>query len=175
MSSWIRRLAMRIFKRRQGLHLRPVAELHAEFMQQPGAEELMAEAEQELTEVGRRYDEAVERGHADPMAYAWAPSVVVPFEMLMAEVTVLRRAVCRLGAWRRARQKRQYQRLTVVDEPTDGHALTLWPHEGDYRVRGAYRVRGVGPTCFCSEAVAISCASTRCRAGVELSEAVLME
>ena len=58
-------------RRRRKLDLRPTSESHDEFMQRPDAETLLAEAERDLSEVERRYHEAVAKGIENPMAYAW--------------------------------------------------------------------------------------------------------
>lgn len=42
--------AMGWFRRRRNLDLRPLSELHDEFAKRPGAEALLAEAEEELTQ-----------------------------------------------------------------------------------------------------------------------------
>lgn len=42
--------AMAWFKRRRNLDLRPLSELHDEFAHRPGAEALLAEAEEELAQ-----------------------------------------------------------------------------------------------------------------------------
>ena len=42
--------AMGWFKRRRNLDLRPLSELHGEFANRPGAEALLAEAEEELAQ-----------------------------------------------------------------------------------------------------------------------------
>ena len=42
--------SMGLFRRRRGLDLRPLSELHDEFMKRPNAEELLAEADDYLTQ-----------------------------------------------------------------------------------------------------------------------------
>ena len=156
----------------KGLGLLPVSDIHDKFMQNPGAEALLAEAERELTEVEHRYNEAVAQGRSNPMAYAWAPKVVIPLEMQRAEMSVPRRLLRRLDPTHRTREdarRGQYPQLVVVEESAAGHALLLWPEGESYRVENGGR-----PICACDNRVDISSTSTRCRAGVELFEAMIV-
>ncbi|WP_420625031.1 hypothetical protein [Candidatus Poriferisodalis sp.] len=52
------------FRRRRGIGLRPLAELHDEFMERPSADALLAEAEHELT---RREREHIAQGEQQPL------------------------------------------------------------------------------------------------------------
>lgn len=55
---------MRLFRRRRDLGLRPASELHDEFMQRPDAEELLADAEEYLSQRERDYAAQAEAGSA---------------------------------------------------------------------------------------------------------------
>ncbi len=55
---------MRLFRRRRDLGLRPVSELHDEFMKRPDAEKLLAEAEEYLSQRERDYAAQAEAGSA---------------------------------------------------------------------------------------------------------------
>ena len=55
---------MRLFRRRRDLGLRPVSELHDEFMKRPDAEELLAEADEYWQQQERDYAAQAEAGSA---------------------------------------------------------------------------------------------------------------
>lgn len=53
------------FKRRRNLHLQPLSELHDEFAKRPGADALLAEAEEELAQRERADSAYVEQHTAE--------------------------------------------------------------------------------------------------------------